>query len=44
MDGFLIFCSECPVPGTGEKVERNVGVGTVLDPSMVSCWRDAGEV
>ena len=44
VDGFLILHSGRPVPGTGEKVERNEGVGIVMDPSMVSCWKNGGEV
>ena len=43
-DGFLILHSGRPVPGSDERVERNEGVGIVLDPSMVSCWKDGGEV
>ena len=34
----------CPVPGAGERVERNEGVGIVLSPSMVRCWKDGGSV
>ena len=44
VDGFLILHSGCPVPGVGERVERNEGVGLVLDPSMVESWRECGEV
>ena len=44
VDGFLILHSGRPVPGTGEKVERNEGVGIVMNPSMVSCWKNGGEV
>ena len=44
VDGFLILASGRPVPRTGEKVQTNNRVGTVLDPSMVSCWKDGSEV
>ena len=42
--GFLILHSGHPVPGAGERVERNEGVGIVLSPSMVRCWKDGGSV
>ncbi len=29
---------------TGERVERNEGVGLVLDPNMAESWRECGEV
>ena len=32
VDGFLILYSGRRVPGKGEKVERNEGVGIVIDP------------
>ena len=31
------------MPGEGEKVERNEGVGIVLDPGMADSWRQGGE-
>ena len=42
--GFLILHSGRPVPGAGERVERNEGVGIVLSTSMVRCWKDGGSV
>ena len=44
VDGFLILHSGCPVPGVGERVERNEGVWLVLDLSMAERWRECGEV
>ena len=32
------------MPGVGERVERNAGVGLVLYPSMAESWRECGEV
>ena len=40
VDSFLILHSGHPVPGNDERVERNEGVGIVLDPSMMSCWKN----
>ena len=44
VDGFLILHYGRPIPGQGERVERNEGVGIVLDPSMAESWRECGEV
>ena len=41
VNGFLILHSGRLVPECGERVERN---GIVLDPSMVTCWKNGGEV
>ncbi len=43
VDGHLILHSGRPVPSVGEKVERNEGVGIVLNPFMVRCWKSGGE-
>ena len=43
VDGFLTLHSGCPVPGAGEKVERNEGDGIVLDPDMVRLWKNSSE-
>ena len=40
VDGYLILHSGHPVPGVGERVERNEGVGLVLDLSTAESWRD----
>ena len=44
VDGYLILHSGHPIPGDGEKVERNEGVGIVLDPCMAENWKESGEV
>ncbi len=44
VDGYLILHSGRPVPAAGERVERNEGVGLVLDPIMAESWRECGEV
>ena len=43
VDGYLILHSGCDVPGEGEKVERNEGVGIVLDPDLADSWRQGNE-
>ena len=42
VDGFLILHSGRPVPRVCERVERNEGVGPVLDLSMAESWRECG--
>ncbi len=44
VDGYLILHSGRLVPAAGERVERNEGVGLVLDPIMAESWRECGEV
>ena len=43
VDKCLILHSDCAVPGEGEKVERNEGVGVVLEPGLADSWRQGGE-
>ncbi len=40
----VILHSGRPVPVGDEAVERNEGVGIVLDPVMAQIWKDSGEV
>ena len=40
--GYLILHSGCPVPIGDEAVEKNEGVGIVLDPGMARLWKDSG--
>ena len=42
--GYLILRSGRPIPTGDEAVERNEGVGIVLDPGMARLWKDSGEV
>ncbi len=44
VDGFVILHSGRPVPVGDEAVERNEGVGIVLDSGMAKVWKDSGEV
>ncbi len=44
VDGFVILHSGRSVPVGDEAVERNDGVGIVLDPVMAQIWKDSGEV
>ena len=43
VEGYTILHSGRPVPGDAQRVERNEGVGIVLDPQMTAAWRSAGE-
>ena len=44
IDGFLILHSGHCEPWPTVRIERNEGVGIMLDPDMVVCWRNGGEV
>ena len=44
IEGYTILHSGCSVPRSGEAVDRNEGVGIVLDPCTTEAWRHAGEV
>ena len=44
IEGYTIIHSGRPIPGNDERVERNEGVGIVLDPKMSIAWRSSGEV
>ena len=44
IEGYTILHSGRPVPGDGDIIERNEGVGIVLDPLLADAWRRAGEV
>jgi hypothetical protein len=43
VDGYLVLHSGRPIPDGGDRVERNEGVGIVLDPSLAKVWRNSGE-
>lgn len=43
VEGYTILHSGRPVLGNAQRVERNEGVGIVLDPQMTAAWRSAGE-
>lgn len=42
VDGYTILHSGHLVPAKEQRVERNVGVGIVLDPQLTVAWRSAG--
>ena len=44
VEGYTILHSGRPIPGDGDIIERNEGVGIVLDPLLADAWRRAGEV
>ena len=44
VEGYTILHSGRPIPGDTDAVERNEGVGIVLDPQLKEAWRRAGEV
>ena len=45
VDGFVLVHTGRPIPADGEPVQRNGGVGILLNPIMAACaaWRDSGE-
>lgn len=43
VEGYTILHSGWPIPGEAQAVERNEGVGLVLDPQMTIAWRNTGE-
>ena len=43
VDGFVLVHSGRPIPADGEPVQRNAGVGILLNPTMATAWRDSGE-
>ena len=43
MDGFVLVRSGRPIPADGEPVQRNAGVGILLNPTVAAAWRDSGE-
>ena len=43
VDGFVLVHSGRSIPADGEPVQRNAGVGILLNPAMVAAWRDSGE-
>ena len=38
----LVHCGR-PIPADGEPVQRNAGVGILLNSTMAAAWRDSGE-
>ena len=44
VEGYTILHSGRPIPGDTDAVERNEGVGIVLDPQLKEAWRRAGEI
>jgi len=42
-DGYTLFHSGRTLPGDGETLLRNEGVGIVLDQSATVAWKNAGE-
>ena len=43
VDGFVLVHSGRPVPADGEPVQRNEGVGILLNSTMATAWRNSGE-
>ena len=43
VDGFVLVHSGRPIPADEEPVQRNAGVGILLNPTMAAAWRDSGE-
>ena len=43
VDGFVLVHSGRPIPADCEPVQRNTGVGILLNPTMAAAWRDSGE-
>ena len=44
IDNYKILHSGRPIPDSGEMIERNEGVGIVLDPRTSEAWRGTGGV
>ena len=44
IEGYTIVHSGRPIPDDRDLIERNEGVGTVLDPLLADAWRRAGVV
>ena len=43
VDGFVLVHFGRPIPADGEHVQRNAGVGILLNPTIAAAWRDSGE-
>ena len=43
VDGFVLVHSGRPIPADGESVQRNAGVGMLLNPAMAAACKDSGE-
>jgi len=43
VDGFVLVHSGRPVLAGGEPVQRNEGVGILLNSTMTTAWRNSGE-
>ena len=43
VDGYLMLHSGRRVPDSGDRVERNEGVGIVLDQALADRWKSGGE-
>ena len=43
MDGYTLLHSWCTLPGNGEPLLRNEGVGIVLDQHATAAWKNASK-
>ena len=43
VDGFVLVHFGRPIPADGEPVQRNEGVGILLNPTMAAAWRNSWE-
>ena len=43
VDAFVLVHFGRPIPADGEPVQRNEGVGIVLNSAMATAWRSSGE-
>jgi len=41
VDGYVLVHSGRPVPANGEPVQRNKGVGILLNSTMAAAWRNS---